>query len=280
MVITLVRSSPEAEALHGCVKKGDLPLLQQLLQARADPDAVDNVGQVPLHRAAHRVDVAMTRALLSAKADANATTRDSRTALHKAAISNYTRFGDWTPELCESRQDNIQKSVQVARLLLEARADPNIQSGNKDTSAARHRESPLHVAATLGRAELATLLIESGADTGLLTQTGLTARDNAEGRGVAEGRGAEWMPGWRSERGAAQAAEALAEAGAPFFGFKVGDAVVLKNLRSRPELNGQAGRLQTFVASKDRWQVMLQSASVPLGVKAENLAFADAQEHC
>mmetsp|Transcript_113151 Transcript_113151/g.205789 ORF Transcript_113151/g.205789 Transcript_113151/m.205789 type:complete len:732 (+) Transcript_113151:191-2386(+) len=254
-------------SLTDCVLSGELSALRYLLQARADANEKDSVGQAPLLRASFHLNVDMTRALLSARADANTTSSDRRTALHKVAISDFTRFGLSCAEFSDERSTNIRKSVEVAKLLLGARADLNIQSGTLDPSEARQGETALHVAAALGRHELVEILLKGGADTNLLTRSGLTALDNAAGRGV------QWMPGFRSESGAAKVVEQLQHVYSNG-GFCTGNLVRVVGLQARPELNGQLGTLSSFNVSKQRWQVELQSSldgSPLLGLRLSNL---------
>eukprot|EP00927_Polykrikos_kofoidii_P086426 TRINITY_DN9682_c0_g1_i2.p1 TRINITY_DN9682_c0_g1~~TRINITY_DN9682_c0_g1_i2.p1 ORF type:complete len:567 (-),score=80.21 TRINITY_DN9682_c0_g1_i2:45-1670(-) len=50
-----------------------------------------------------------------------------------------------------------------------------------------------------------------------------------------------------------------------------GDAVVLRDLQARPELNGHRGTLAAFVASRGRWQVKMDDGSGTHLLKIENL---------
>eukprot|EP00928_Gymnodinium_smaydae_P049132 TRINITY_DN32943_c0_g1_i1.p1 TRINITY_DN32943_c0_g1~~TRINITY_DN32943_c0_g1_i1.p1 ORF type:complete len:696 (-),score=108.60 TRINITY_DN32943_c0_g1_i1:356-2443(-) len=256
--------------LTRCVLSDDLRSVQYLLRARADANAKDEVGQAPLLRAANALNVDIVQALLKSNADANTMSCDRRTPLHKVAISGFTRFGELMEESSPQRKVFLHRSAELAKVLLDHRADPNIQSGTMDVMAARHGETPLHVAAALGRHELAKVLIQGGADTNLVTSNGLTAMDNAAGRGCA------WGPGWRSESGAAKVAESLDKFQKETLQkargeFEDRDTVKIVGLQARPDLNGQIGSLVAFVVSKQRWQVALGDGSAPIGVRAANL---------
>ena len=115
-----------------------------------------------------------------------------------------------------------------------ARANPDIQSGSLDPQEARHGETPLHIAVALGRHELAQTLLHGGADTNLLTKTGVTAMDSAAGRGV------QWLPGCRSETGAAQVVELLCNGG-----FRERNLVIASPLESGRNERG-IPKLQIF----------------------------------
>eukprot|EP00449_Zooxanthella_nutricula_P057365 CAMPEP_0198560406 /NCGR_PEP_ID=MMETSP1462-20131121/93908_1 /TAXON_ID=1333877 /ORGANISM="Brandtodinium nutriculum, Strain RCC3387" /LENGTH=128 /DNA_ID=CAMNT_0044291271 /DNA_START=24 /DNA_END=407 /DNA_ORIENTATION=+ len=95
-----------------------------------------------------------------------------------------------------------QRVVDLANMLMSA-TDANNQSGAMDPQEARQGETPLHVAAAMGRHELAAVLLQASPDVNLVTRSGLTAMDNAKGNGCG------WQPGWRSECGARKVVELL-----------------------------------------------------------------------
>ncbi len=70
---------------------------------------------------------------------------------------------------------------------------------------------------------------------------------------------------------ASVAAAAGAQSGEVTTVFSVGDAVALHGLQARPELNAQAGTLQSFDASTGRWGVRLSGLPDPLSIKPSNL---------
>eukprot|EP00930_Biecheleria_cincta_P031978 TRINITY_DN22187_c0_g2_i1.p1 TRINITY_DN22187_c0_g2~~TRINITY_DN22187_c0_g2_i1.p1 ORF type:complete len:845 (-),score=203.92 TRINITY_DN22187_c0_g2_i1:83-2617(-) len=67
-------------ALHCCIAKGSLDLLEMVIEAKADVDTKDSFGQTPLMMAAKKGDQAVVKALLDAGADAAATDSLGRSA--------------------------------------------------------------------------------------------------------------------------------------------------------------------------------------------------------
>ncbi|MCE5240771.1 ankyrin repeat domain-containing protein [bacterium] len=153
----LLRASPEiAKApsggneytlLHWATARDDLPVMQALLTAGADvnalarhndwvgPPAADECGETPLHTAARAGRVAAARLLLAH--GASVATRDDEglnTPLHLAVLAG---------------------RVDLVRLLLEHRADVAAQ--------ARLGNTPLHLAAQAGNTTIAALLLAAGA---------------------------------------------------------------------------------------------------------------------
>lgn len=55
------------------------------------------------------------------------------------------------------------------------------------------------------------------------------------------------------------------------FGFKKGDAVVIKGLKSRPELNGKRGNIILYDGRKNRFGVKVADQESQLSIKPENL---------
>lgn len=63
----------------------------------------------------------------------------------------------------------------------------------------------------------------------------------------------------------------------PQANFSPGDRVKIVGLQGRPEWNGTVGRLERYIADKDRWEVRLdtmQASDAPLGLKPVNLELA------
>nr|KAG5688479.1 hypothetical protein BaRGS_011917 [Batillaria attramentaria] len=109
--------------------KGDIPLdlalqsvqkgvAQTLLNNHADVNRKDNAGKSLLHKAIKRGDEFAAKFLITSKADVNMVTfLDKETPLHMVACFN----PDVTPP------ETLTGMADVARLLLEAGADPNVQ---------------------------------------------------------------------------------------------------------------------------------------------------------
>ena len=121
--------------LHRAVLWGDAGAIAPLLEAGADPNARDENGDTPLHKAVFQGHADAIAALLEAGADPEARDRYGRTPLHR--VAGYGHAG-------------------VIAALLEAGADPTARSEDGDT--------PLHEAAWNGQADAITALLDAGAD--------------------------------------------------------------------------------------------------------------------
>ena len=128
--------------------------LLRLLKAGADPNASAPDFSTPLHAAAYRSTPPIVRQLLRAGARVDALDQDGETPLLHAVRAE--------------RADN-------ARVLLEARANPNLASGPE-------RQTPLHVAVERGSYAVVERLLAAGADRSAKNRKGQTARDIAASR--------------------------------------------------------------------------------------------------
>jgi ankyrin repeat protein len=133
-------------------------VVQSLLRAGADVNAVDERGWPAILRAAYFGHGAIVRALLESGASPDSReTHEGGTALHFAARQNHP---------------------DTVRALLDAGADPNAALSNGWTS--------LMWAVERGSAEVVRMLIEAGADPNASTATGVTALQWAQRRGDPE----------------------------------------------------------------------------------------------
>lgn len=124
-------------ALHWAAYHEDLPLVQKLLKAGADPNAGARVAATPpLFLAATHGNVAITQALLKAGADANAKSANGTTALMTAAASG---------------------SKETVDALLNAGADKNARESV-------YGQTALMFAAAKNRAGVIRVLVNRGAD--------------------------------------------------------------------------------------------------------------------
>ena len=146
--------------LHCAVDHGHLEIVRLLLERGADVEAHDTHpqgGGTPLLLAAYSTLstegelLAVTELLLASGADINARMKSGEIPLHRAALNNYTR---------------------IAQALLDGGADINCQ----DTD---NRDTPLHVAARVGHADMVRLLIEHDADPTLKNRFSKRARYEA-----------------------------------------------------------------------------------------------------
>ncbi|KAI9733140.1 MAG: hypothetical protein M1834_003687 [Cirrosporium novae-zelandiae] len=112
-------------------------VIRLLLRSGSNPETPDCDGQTCLHYAVRSGNLAVCKMLLRHSVNVNARDKDGKTALHK--------IFEWP---------NAQ--VDMVRLLLDNRADPNVQ--DKDSQA------PLYRACLVGNVEGAQMLLKYGAD--------------------------------------------------------------------------------------------------------------------
>eukprot|EP01007_Sphenomonas_quadrangularis_P000541 NODE_1389_length_889_cov_272.119048_g1146_i0.p1 GENE.NODE_1389_length_889_cov_272.119048_g1146_i0~~NODE_1389_length_889_cov_272.119048_g1146_i0.p1 ORF type:complete len:201 (-),score=28.41 NODE_1389_length_889_cov_272.119048_g1146_i0:246-848(-) len=127
------------QLLFHAIVQGDVDQAQMLLvEAAADVNSSNQVGETPCHIAAMRGVPAMLELLLSHGANPN--------------ISTKKEFGSVTPLIVATKEGKYR----VAETLLNNHADPNIADAQGFT--------PLHYAARQGNLELSKLLIVNGAN--------------------------------------------------------------------------------------------------------------------
>ncbi|CAG9465342.1 unnamed protein product [Pedinophyceae sp. YPF-701] len=128
-------------AAHIAASRGSRDQLSQLLEVAPGLASMASQNQrlTPLHLAATKGHVDAVRALIACGVDINARTQDGQTALHYAAAENHTG---------------------VVECLLGA---PGVAVNTADELGL----TPLHVSAHRGRAEIARMLLDAGADHGL-----------------------------------------------------------------------------------------------------------------
>eukprot|EP00657_Telonema_sp_P-1_P001879 TRINITY_DN14630_c0_g1_i2.p1 TRINITY_DN14630_c0_g1~~TRINITY_DN14630_c0_g1_i2.p1 ORF type:complete len:279 (-),score=46.20 TRINITY_DN14630_c0_g1_i2:1-837(-) len=129
-------------ALHMSVQQKVTHITRALLTARADPTPTNNAGRTPLHDAVETDSSEIVQLLIAHKADLTVKATAGYTALHSAAgcnslaaakmlleagasIDGKCEGSEYTP-LHSAVHDN--NGPEVARLLLEAQANPNLQS--------------------------------------------------------------------------------------------------------------------------------------------------------
>ncbi|MFB3881900.1 MAG: ankyrin repeat domain-containing protein [Armatimonadota bacterium] len=176
-------ATPATRLLFGAARWGGVALLDRVLQAGADVNAVDDRLSTPLHYAVRSGRLDVTAALISARADVNAVDGDCLTPLHYAAQS---------------------AGLAIARALIDAGADVNavddhfstplhyaVRSGQLDVTAAliaaradvnavdTDCRTPLHSAAQSAGLKIARALIDADAEANLLDRGGKTPLDLA-----------------------------------------------------------------------------------------------------
>ena len=107
--------------MHRAAGEGRVEIIELLYAAGANPNARDNRGRTPLHRAASDGKVTKVEALVAAGADINARDNDGATPLHHATAYN----GSYEEGVCDH--------AAVAEALLAAGADPYAGDNNGST---------------------------------------------------------------------------------------------------------------------------------------------------
>ncbi len=203
-----------------------------------DPNARDEHGRTPLHRAAGGLGncYETVQLLLEAGAKPNARTQSGETPLHHASA---TYSSGRTSRLARTLKDAAwPENFMVIRLLLEVGGDPNAQDEKSRTPLHRAIEfgngdagrllteggtdihmrdeegaTPLHLAAEFGRADYAQLLLERGADVNAKDREGATPLYWAvAGKGAS--RDFDARAGSEKRRNRAAVMKLLLEAGA------------------------------------------------------------------
>ena len=143
--------------LHQAAALGDLEAVQAFIDAGAPLEETDGFqGQIPLHWAAKQGHPKVVEAFLKAGVDPDKKDKFLEyTALHFAAVNGGSVH------------------VEVVRVLLKWKADPNAKDEDGDT--------PLHAAAAKGYAEIVTVLLSaSNIDLTIQNADGKTAKDVAK----------------------------------------------------------------------------------------------------
>ncbi len=149
--------------------------VQKLLALGADPNHEDENQKTPLLLALEKNNPSLVQMLLASGANSNRADQNDYTPLLSAlntstpsfpiiemllangADSNYNTLEGDTPLLLATAADNIA----IIKLLLESGATPNTNNPN---IAIENKTTPLHEAAQNGLIEIATLLLNAGAD--------------------------------------------------------------------------------------------------------------------
>ncbi|WP_205182846.1 ankyrin repeat domain-containing protein [Burkholderia sp. LMG 13014] len=159
-------------ALHTAARDDRPELIEALLKAGADPNVRDRDGFTPLHYAASRSEI-VARQLLAAGAGDQIRTASGLTARelleqHQPGLANELGLG----------------SARLADQLLKGGAQPNaIGTGPKVRPVPQ--TTPLHLAAMYDNPEMASLLLEYGANPNALDGKGLAPVHYATGQSRA-----------------------------------------------------------------------------------------------
>jgi ankyrin repeat protein len=144
--------------LHVAAEKARIERATFLLECGADVEAKDRNGSTPLHLATHRVDT------YSYRRDEDDAQEMVRLLLQNGANVDAADWHGYTPL-------HWAENVHVIKLLVDNGADVHVKSG---CGGMQCGDTPLHVAAEYKRIEIATFLLECGADTGARGREGDT----------------------------------------------------------------------------------------------------------
>ncbi|KAF7247179.1 Ankyrin-3 [Varanus komodoensis] len=194
------KAKDEQTPLHISARLGKADIVQQLLQQGASPNAATTSGYTPLHLSAREGHEDVASVLLEHGASLGITTKKGFTPLHVAAkygkieVANLLLQKNASPDAAgksgltplhvAAHYDN----QKVALLLLDQGASPHASAKpNKVSSQCKYnayqaliREvemrngyTPLHIAAKKNQMDIATTLLEYGADANAVTRQGI-----------------------------------------------------------------------------------------------------------
>jgi ankyrin repeat protein len=169
---------PSQFSLDEAVRLNDIVLVKALIDAGADVNAIDELGETPLHVAVVRGYREVASLLIEKGADVNAGDVRGLTPVHAAAWRGYrdsvdlliTKGADINARdkdgLTPLHTAALAGRKETVAQLIEKGADVNAK--NKDAV------TPLHAAALAGDRETVALLINKGADVNVRSKDGLT----------------------------------------------------------------------------------------------------------
>lgn len=208
-------------ALLYAAREGCVACARELIEAGADPDLADPERVTPLNMALLNLHYDFAAYMIEAGADVDKWDLFGRTPLYMAADTHTLPvMGNGAMVVIPSEDEHT--ALDVARLLLEAGADPNIRLKRRPPyrnvpqdrggdSILSQGATPLLRAARAGDAELVALLLEHGALVDLPSKEGVTPLMAAAGveYGLRVTRGRN-----RTEEGVLATLQLLVDAGA------------------------------------------------------------------
>ena len=153
--------------LFGIINNGNAEELKQVLDAGAEPNICNNVGETPLHKAAHHTG--MVPLLLAAGANPNIKDDYDQTPLREAvlagdaeAVKALLGYGASVDEVDNTGQTPLllatrhKGNAEIVKALAEAGADVNAVDNTGET--------PIYNAVCVGDVDAFRILLEAGAD--------------------------------------------------------------------------------------------------------------------
>ena len=151
---------------------GHLPVVQYLIQRRADPELRNGTGQTPLLAAAQNGQAEVVDALIASGADPNAEADHGIRALHRAAAAGYE---------------------DIVRILLKGRADPLAIDGFLMEGAVHHAAREGHHVEELRAARELAVRVQQLAHLPTCYTRSESARCRWKG-GTSTAMGPHWWP--------------------------------------------------------------------------------------
>lgn len=134
-----------------------IPILQALLESKADVHTQDSAGRTPLHWACNRGEYTVARHLLKNGAHVDQFDGKGKTPLHHAAEGNHDEIimllADWTKRLGQKKNsgatvtaENTRETFNSESLLMHSlAANPSIQAVTRSSTQAEiEKSSPIH----------------------------------------------------------------------------------------------------------------------------------------
>lgn len=162
-------------SLHQCINTLELdqanasdwaPVFTSLLRQGADPNEINDKGQIPLHRTDILLKCAdsleIFKLLIAAKADVNKEDSNGSTPIKNAIVPEGTPFDHLNEGY--KRVCLANAHPELLQLLLDAKADPNALSDRK------HKWTVLHNACAYGSTNLVAVLLDKKANIDPLTK--------------------------------------------------------------------------------------------------------------
>lgn len=175
MIETLLKAGADANAalpggqtvLMTAARTGNAAAVKVLLEHGAKPDARESsYGETALMWAASENHADAARALIAHGADVNARSKEleySKDRFGLEGVMTILPHGHWTPLMYAARQG----SLGAARVLVEARADPNLTDPDGTTA--------LVIAIINAHYDTAAMLLDKGADPNIADTAGMAA---------------------------------------------------------------------------------------------------------